>query len=285
MNVLQDLLASFGVTWPKFIAQTIIFIIVYWVLNKYAFGPIVNVLAERRRRIAEAQENAEKIKQQLAAADARYKEILGQADLEAKALIDEARASAEAVREKRVQEAIGEAEGVIRKAHESIEQDRRKMEAEVKSAMVGLVAAIDGAGRVEDGGVCPTPMRSPREARKNARSLFRGCLTGGRLDATRVRAVAEAVATDQPRGYLGILQVFSRLVRLELERRHAVIESATPLSEAAMKEVRDEITRSHGDDLTFATAVRPDLIGGLRVRVGSDVWDGSVRARLEALPV
>jgi F-type H+-transporting ATPase subunit b len=141
MEIVQQLFSQFGVTWPKFIAQTIIFIIVYWVLNKYAFGPIVNVLAERRRRIAEAQENAEKIKQQLAAADARYKEILGQADVEAKVLIEEARASAEAVREKRVQEAIGEAEGVIRKAHESIEQDRRKMEAEVKSAMVGLVAA------------------------------------------------------------------------------------------------------------------------------------------------
>jgi len=128
-------------------------------------------------------------------------------------------------------------------------------------------------------------MRSPREARKTARSLFRGCLTGGRLDASRVRAVTEVVATDQPRGYLGILQVFSRLVRLELERRHAVIESAAPLSESAMQEVREEITRTHGDDLTFEAAVRPDLIGGLRVRVGSDVWDGSVRARLEALPV
>lgn len=128
-------------------------------------------------------------------------------------------------------------------------------------------------------------MRSPREARKTARSLFRGCLTDGRLDATRVRAVTEVVATDKPRGYLSILQVFSRLVRLELERRHAVIESAAPLTESEMKEVRAEITRAHGDDLTFDTAVRPDLIGGLRVRVGSDVWDGSVRARLEALPV
>jgi F-type H+-transporting ATPase subunit delta len=128
-------------------------------------------------------------------------------------------------------------------------------------------------------------MRSPREARKTARSLFRGCLTDGKLDASRVRAVTEVVATDKPRGYLSILQVFSRLVRLELERRHAVIESAAPLTESEMKEVRAEITRAHGDDLTFDTAVRPDLIGGLRVRVGSDVWDGSVRARLEALPV
>ncbi len=128
-------------------------------------------------------------------------------------------------------------------------------------------------------------MRSPREARKTARSLFRGCLTDGKLDASRVRAVTEVVATDKPRGYLSILQVFSRLVRLELERRHAVIESAAPLTESEMKEVRAEITRAHGGDLTFDTAVRPDLIGGLRVRVGSDVWDGSVRARLEALPV
>jgi F-type H+-transporting ATPase subunit delta len=128
-------------------------------------------------------------------------------------------------------------------------------------------------------------MRSPREARKTARSLFRGCLTEGKLDASRVRAVTEALATEKPRGYLSILQVFSRLVRLELERRHAVIESAAPLTESEMKEVRAEITRTHGDDLTFDIAVRPDLIGGLRVRVGSDVWDGSVRARLEALPV
>ena len=141
MNVITDLLSNFGVTWPKFIAQCILFLFVYWVLNKYAFGPIVNVLAERRRRIAEAQDNAEKIKQQLAEAEERYNQILAKADLEAKGLIDEARASAEAVREKRVQEAIAEAEGVIRKAHESIEQDRRKMEADVKNAMVALVAA------------------------------------------------------------------------------------------------------------------------------------------------
>jgi F-type H+-transporting ATPase subunit b len=141
METITQILEQFGVTWPKFIAQMILFIMVYWFLNKFAFGPIVEVLAERRRRIAEAQDNAEKIKAQLAESEARYNQVLAKADAEAKALIDEARQSAEAVREKRVQEAIGEAEGVIRKAHESIEQDRRKMEAEVKAAMVGLVAA------------------------------------------------------------------------------------------------------------------------------------------------
>ena len=128
-------------------------------------------------------------------------------------------------------------------------------------------------------------MTSPREARKTARSLFRGCLVDGKLDANRVRTVTDALAADKPRGYLAILQSFVRLVRLELDRRHAVIESATPLAESELSALRTDLARTHGDDLTFETAVRPELIGGLRVRVGSDVWDGSVRARLEALPV
>jgi F-type H+-transporting ATPase subunit delta len=127
-------------------------------------------------------------------------------------------------------------------------------------------------------------MKSPREARKSARSLFRSCLPDGKLDASRVRAVTDTLASEKPRGYFAILQSFVRLVRLELGRRHVVIESATLLTESEMTKLRADIIRTHGDDLTFDTAVRPELIGGLRVRVGSDVWDGSVRARLEALP-
>lgn len=123
-----------------------------------------------------------------------------------------------------------------------------------------------------------------RESKKSARSLFRGCFTDGVLDSGRVRAVVDGLAEQKPRGFLGIMHAFSRFVRLELQRRHAVIESAAPLSEAEFNEVRSEISRTHGNDLTFASNVRPDLIGGLRIRVGSDVWDGSVRARLEALP-
>lgn len=127
-------------------------------------------------------------------------------------------------------------------------------------------------------------MKSSREARKSARSLFRGCFAGGKLDHAHVRAVADVLASEKPRGHLAILQIFARLVRLELDRRHAVIESAAPLAESELSALREEITRTHGSDLTFASAVRSELIGGLRVRVGSDVWDGSIRGRLEALP-
>ncbi len=127
-------------------------------------------------------------------------------------------------------------------------------------------------------------MKTSRENAKAARSLFRACFVNGVLDPARVRTVTTEVAAGRPRGHLGILQALARLVRLELARRHAVIESAAPLSDAELTALRRDLIRKHGEDLTFATSVRPDLIGGLRVRVGSDVWDGSIRARLAALP-
>ena len=93
MDVITEIFTNFGVTWPKFIAQVILFLIVYWVLNKYAFGPVLKMLDERRRRIEEGQHNAEKIKKQLAEAELRYQEVLRKANEEATKLLEEARAT------------------------------------------------------------------------------------------------------------------------------------------------------------------------------------------------
>jgi F-type H+-transporting ATPase subunit b len=135
----MEIFDTFGVSWGKFIAQIILFLIVYWVLKKYAFGPILEVLNERRRRIEEGQHNAEKIKKQLAEAELRYQEVLRKANDEATRLIEEARASSDAHTQKQLQQAIKDAEGIISKAHESITQERHKMVAEVKKEMVDLV--------------------------------------------------------------------------------------------------------------------------------------------------
>ena len=94
MDVITQIFSNFRVTWPKFIAQVILFLLVYWVLNKYAFGPVLKMLNERRRRIEEGQHNAEKIKKQLAEAELRYQEVLRKANEEATKLLDEARAAA-----------------------------------------------------------------------------------------------------------------------------------------------------------------------------------------------
>lgn len=139
MDVITEIFSNFGVTWPKFIAQIILFLVVYWVLNKYAFGPILKMLNERRRRIEEGQHNAEKIKKQLAEAELRYQEVLRKANEQATRLLEEARTSSDAISQKQLQQAIKDAEGIVAKAQDTIVQERNKMIYEVKKEMVGLV--------------------------------------------------------------------------------------------------------------------------------------------------
>lgn len=146
MDQVHNLLTQFGVTWAKLIAQIIIFLILYGTLNKFAFGPIIKVLEERRRRIEEGQANAEKIKVQLAEAEKRYEEVLHKANLEAQQLIEEARKSGEALSQKQAQDAIRQAEEIISKARADIGIERNKMESEVRKEMVSLV--VDTTAKV-----------------------------------------------------------------------------------------------------------------------------------------
>lgn len=139
MDVITQIFSNFGISWPKFIAQIILFLVVYWVLNKYAFAPVLKMLNERRRRIEEGQHNAEKIKKQLAEAELRYQEVLRKANEDATRLLEEARTSSDAISQRQLQQAIKDAEGIIAKAQDTIVQERNKMIYEVKKEMVGLV--------------------------------------------------------------------------------------------------------------------------------------------------
>jgi F-type H+-transporting ATPase subunit b len=139
MDTISQIFTNFGVDWHKFLSQVILFLVVYWVLSKYAFGPVLKMLQERRRRIEEGQHNAEKIKRQLAEAELRYQEVLRKANEEATKLLEEARASSDAISQKQLQQAIKDAEGIIAKAQDTIAQERNKMVSEVKKEMVDLV--------------------------------------------------------------------------------------------------------------------------------------------------
>ena len=141
MEQLTQLATDFGLAWPKFIAQIILFLIVWALLAKFAFGPIIAILEERRRRIEEAHLNSEKIKKQLAESEAHYQEILLKANTEAEKLIEEARKSGEAITQKQAQDAIRQAEDIISKARASIEIERNRMVGEVRKEMVNLVVS------------------------------------------------------------------------------------------------------------------------------------------------
>lgn len=126
-------------------------------------------------------------------------------------------------------------------------------------------------------------MKIPKEARKLSRSLFRLSFTGGRLDRARISTVLREVVARKPRNTVSVLKAYERLVRLELDRRHAVIASATPLDPEAAAKILTDLQSRFGADITHEFKVVADLIGGLRVQIGSNVWDGSISGRLELL--
>ena len=146
MDTVTQLFTQFGVTWPKFLAQVILFLTVYLILKKFAFGPIIAIFEERRKTIEDAQANAEKIKRQLAESELRCQEILRKANSDAQRIIEEGRASSDATAQKHLQQAIKDAEGIIEKANENVTLERARMVAEVKKEMVHLV--VDTTSKV-----------------------------------------------------------------------------------------------------------------------------------------
>ena len=113
--------------------------------------------------------------------------------------------------------------------------------------------------------------------------MLRGSLTDGQLDQGRIAALVQSVVEKKPRGYLKILQEYKRLLRLEVEKRTATIESAVQLNPDAAAKIVVGLQRKYGADLVSNFITNPELLGGMRIRVGSDVWDSSVRNRLERL--
>ena len=126
-------------------------------------------------------------------------------------------------------------------------------------------------------------MKISKIARREARELFRSAQIKGTLDEPTPRQVVDEVLTKKPRGYVRILEHFQRLVKLDLARRAARVESVLVLDTAQQNSVRVALTRRYGPGLNFIFAQNQALIGGMRVQVGSDVYEGSVRARLDEL--
>ena len=126
-------------------------------------------------------------------------------------------------------------------------------------------------------------MRISKQARREAKQLFRAAQVNAVLDEGRVRMTVDELIARKPRGYVAILSHLERLVKLDMVRRNARIESVIPLDGAIEGTLKAALTRRYGPGLQFSFGVNPDLIGGMRVQVGSDVYDGSIRAKLTEL--
>ena len=126
-------------------------------------------------------------------------------------------------------------------------------------------------------------MKLNKEIRQLSRKMLQASFTDGQLDPGRIASLVDSVIAEKPRNYIDVLKNYKRLLRLEVEKRHATIETASQADPAIRSEIATNLKSKYGDDLTTDFHVDPQLLGGMRIRVGSDVWDGSVRNRLERL--
>jgi F-type H+-transporting ATPase subunit delta len=126
-------------------------------------------------------------------------------------------------------------------------------------------------------------MKISKVAAATARRLFGLCQTAGRLDDAKLRTAVSRLVETKPRDYAAILGALQKLTRLELERRKVTVESAVELDETTRQRVVSGLASQYGTDLVVDYQINPALLGGLRIRVGNDVFDGSVKGRLDRL--
>jgi F-type H+-transporting ATPase subunit delta len=126
-------------------------------------------------------------------------------------------------------------------------------------------------------------MKVNKEIRQLSRGMLRASFTDGQLDSGRIASLVDSLIARKPRNYIDVLKNYRRLLRLEVEKRRARIESAIDVDREMSSKIIENLKKRYGDDLATEFVVNPQLLGGMRIRVGSDVWDGTVRNRLERL--
>jgi F-type H+-transporting ATPase subunit delta len=126
-------------------------------------------------------------------------------------------------------------------------------------------------------------VKTTAQIRRQAKQLYRLCVVSGMMDEDRVRQVVRAIAQSRRRGYISLLTRFRRLVKLDIARHTANVHSAIPLQADVRADVEAGLKKTYGPSISTIFALNPALIGGIRIQVASDVYDGSVRSGLASL--
>jgi F-type H+-transporting ATPase subunit delta len=126
-------------------------------------------------------------------------------------------------------------------------------------------------------------MKISKQAQRDARQLFRSCSVNGALDEAKVSQAVKLLAEKKPRGYVEILARLHRLVKLDMAKRSVRVENAVETSPEQQAAITKSLEQKYGKGLNITWWINPALIGGTRIQVGSDLYDGSVKTRLEKL--
>jgi F-type H+-transporting ATPase subunit b len=239
-------MAALGINLGFFLFQVFNFIIVLVVLNMMAYKPIVNALENRKKKIAQSLEDARIAAEARANAEADAREILSKAQAEAAEKVREATVRAEIASQDVTAQAEAEAVKIRADAQADAVAERDLILSNLRGQIAGLAMAATER------------------------------LIGDALDEKRQRGLIDEFFSGVKAGKVVVLEDAS------LKGATAEITSALPLSDAEKETVRQEIT-SKVNAQTVAFRVDPSILGGLVVKVGDKVVDGSVSGRMDNL--
>lgn len=126
-------------------------------------------------------------------------------------------------------------------------------------------------------------MAAHKQAQQLARQLFKLSFVDGQISAERVAGVLGYVEKLKPAHPLDVLKNYRRLVAAELARNEAKVEHAGTVSESVLRSIASAMTQKYGRSITATAQPNPELLAGLRVRVGDDVYESSIASQLNAL--
>ena len=145
-SALQGTLDQFGWNPLAFFSQVISFSLVAFLLNKFAYKPVLEMLESRKKRIEDGLVNARKVEEKLTEATAAAEEIRTKANADAVKMIADAQIAAKLVTEREGQRAVAQAADIIQKAREAGEAEQKRLMAELKKDISRLI--VDATAKV-----------------------------------------------------------------------------------------------------------------------------------------
>lgn len=233
-----------GIVPGVLLAQIINFIFLLLVLRAIAFKPLLNVLEQRRQRIAQGIEDAHKAEERLANVEKDYEAQLNAARAESQKLVAERTQAAEQQAGAIVAKANEDAARIKQQAQEEAELERNRILADLRSQVAGLSMAA--ANKV----------------------------LGSALDEQRQRVLIDEFFSGIKAGKIVVADPGSVMGKVQ-------VISALPLSEAEKSAIQGDLSGRGASEIDFK--IDPKIMGGLVIRAGDRVVDGSVAGRLETL--
>ena len=126
-------------------------------------------------------------------------------------------------------------------------------------------------------------MKIDRQSRQVAKKYFLACRNADNsVNESSVREIVQLLVDQKPRNHVAILTHLYRLIELALDENTVRVESATPLADKGASVFAD-LAQRYGPAARTVYEENPALLGGLRIRRGNNIWDGSLSGRLERL--